>query len=79
VNYEAQLSIMFNITNVWIVYIVLARTYEAISYELYVPVTIILEVFLNMLFEYSINLEIYPEAWVSLCLRIIHVTNPTTT
>ena len=70
---------MFNITNVWIVYIVLARTYEAISYELYVPVTIILEVFLNMLFEYSINLEIYPEALVSLCLRSIHVTNPTTT
>ena len=67
---------MFNITNV---YIVLARTYEAISYELYVPVTIILKVFLNMLFEYSINLEIYPEALVSLCLRIIHVTNPTTT
>ena len=78
-NYETQLSIMFNITNVWIVYIVLARTYEAISYELYVPVTIILKVFLNMLFEYSINLEIYPEALVSLCLRIIHVTNPTTT
>ena len=70
---------MFNITNVWIVYIVLARTYEAISYELYVPVTSILEVFLIMLFEYSINLEIYPEALVSLCLRIIHVTNPTTT
>jgi len=70
---------MFNITNVWIVYIVLARTYEAISYELYVPVTIILEVFLNMVFEYSINLEIYPETLVSLCLRIIHVTNPTTT
>ena len=68
---------MYNIINVWIVYTVLARTYAAISYDLYGLVTSILEVFLIMLFEYSINLEIYPDALVSLCLRSIHVTNHT--